>query len=320
MTPDRTALRAAEEALLGIELATADTVSGILMPAWRRLLALAIALWPGDDATPDEKQRVLDAVRLNSLQPRMALVRQAIKDGARQALAHGLKTAQDEALIAGVRVVLPPSALHVSADIHERVDALERTMREQVAAAQSALDDAETLVDVQVAMGVAKQGINRSEAVARYATNQASNDALTEVSHATDDLVSIWHAERDACLHCLAYQGRIDTGHGFPEGLTFDKHALDTGPVDNPPLHPNCRCSVWLVHKDVAQPLADSLEREAERSVLRGWSRPSESNNARIQAAQRLLNVGTDLPKSVKAYAERAIKRGEFGRGRTPPA
>lgn len=312
-------LLAAEEAMLAIETGTSDQVASILMPTWRKLLASAIALWPGDDATPEAKRAALKNVRLNSMQARTALVRQAVKTGARAALEHGIRTAQADALAAGAVISLHPSSLHVSEEIHRNVDKLEQSMHVTLTKSGVLLRQAETLDDVQVALAVAKQSIGKSQAVARYATNQAANDALTTVSRATDDLVSIWHAERDACLHCLAYQGHIDSGQGYPEGLTFDAEPLTDGPVDSPPLHPNCRCSQWLVHKDVAQPLADSLQREAERSVLRGWSVPSESNTARIQAAQRLLKTGTNLPKSVKAYAERAIKAGEFKRGRTPP-
>ena len=46
---------------------------------------------------------------------------------------------------------------------------------------------------------------------------------------------------------------------------------------------------------------------------------PSEGNSVRIDAARRLLNEGTNLPKSVKQYAEKSVKRGEFSRGRKPP-
>jgi len=316
---DVTPLLKAEDDLLAIELDTSDKVASILRPVFARILAEITALWPGDDASQDAKTRALASVRLNRLQPLMALVRSTIKQGAREALAHGLRAAQDEALAAGARAMLPPSGYHLSAALHGRVDKLEQDMRESVANSSVLLGHVDTLTDVHIALAVAQQGINKSEMVARYVTNEASNDALTTVSRATDELVSVWHAERDACLDCLAYQGEIDTGEGYPEGLTFADKPISRGPVESPPLHPNCRCSQWLVHKDVAEPLAESLKREAERSVLRGWSLPSESNNARVAAANRLLNRGTDLPKSVREYAQRAVKHGTFMRGRRPP-
>lgn len=71
--------------------------------------------------------------------------------------------------------------------------------------------------------------------------------------------------------------------------------------------------------------LPSALRREAERSVLRGDALPSELENVRLQAADRLLNrIGTTknsrspsgwpVPASVKKRAERAVKRGAFTR------
>lgn len=71
--------------------------------------------------------------------------------------------------------------------------------------------------------------------------------------------------------------------------------------------------------------LPAALRREAERSILRGDALPSESENVRLQAADRLLaRIGSDknspspsgwrVPASVKARAERAVKRGRFTR------
>ncbi|MFB9924867.1 hypothetical protein ACFORO_25865 [Amycolatopsis halotolerans] len=71
--------------------------------------------------------------------------------------------------------------------------------------------------------------------------------------------------------------------------------------------------------------LPSALRREAERSVLRGDALPSESENVRLQAADRLLArigsaknsrspSGWRVPASVKQRAERAVKRGAFTR------
>ncbi|WP_336158185.1 hypothetical protein [Amycolatopsis sp. VC5-11] len=71
--------------------------------------------------------------------------------------------------------------------------------------------------------------------------------------------------------------------------------------------------------------LPSALRREAERSILRGDALPSESENVRIQAADRLLNrigsqknsrspSGWRVPASVKKRAERAVQRGAFTR------
>jgi hypothetical protein len=57
---------------------------------------------------------------------------------------------------------------------------------------------------------------------------------------------------------------------------------------------------------------AEALRREADRSVLRGFSLESESMKTRIDAADRLVSRGVDAPKSVIAYARRSIKVGVF--------
>jgi hypothetical protein len=309
--------------LLGIEQDTESDVESVFQPILNRLFGFGVAFWPGDDATLDEQQEALERLNVDELVEAVPRARQAIKRGATRALSHGLDVALAEAEIAGADVTpdaLPPATRHVSADIHARVDALEVVMRSKVAKTKILLRHATTQSDVLESLAVANQGVNYAKQVARQSTNEASNDALTTVSHTVDVVVSVWRAERDACVHCLAYQGEIDNGKGYPAGLTFGDKPLDNKKVPKPPLHPNCRCTQSLVHKEVVNPLAKSLKREAKRSVLRGWSRPSESEKVRLEAAKRLVQSGNTLPKSVNAYAEAAIKRGEFARGRTPPA
>ncbi|WP_336156647.1 hypothetical protein [Amycolatopsis sp. VC5-11] len=71
--------------------------------------------------------------------------------------------------------------------------------------------------------------------------------------------------------------------------------------------------------------LPASLRREAERSILRGDKLPSESENIRLRAADRLLArigsgknsrspSGWQVPASVKKRAEKAVQRGRFTR------
>jgi hypothetical protein len=72
-----------------------------------------------------------------------------------------------------------------------------------------------------------------------------------------------------------------------------------------------------------------ALRREAERSILLGHALPSESENVRAQAADRLLaRIGTaknsrspsgwQVPASVKKRTERALKNGTFTTGSVP--
>lgn len=310
------------EKLLGIEVATETEVESVFQPILNRLFGLGVALWPGDDATLDEQQAALERLNVDALIEATPRARAAIKKGSRDALSHGLDVAIEEARAAGARVrpsALPPATRHLSPEIHARVDSLDAVMRSKVLKTKIMLRHATTQADVLESLAIANQGVNLAKQVARYSTNEASNDALTTVSHSVDSLVSVWRAERDACVHCLAYQGQIDDGKGYPTGLTFGAKPLNNDNVRKPPLHPNCRCTQSLVHVDAVKPLAKALKREAKRSVLRGWSRPSESEAVRLDAAKRLVRSGNTLPKSVNAYAEQAIKRGEFARGRTPP-
>jgi hypothetical protein len=133
-------------------------------------------------------------------------------------------------------------------------------------------------------------------------------------------MLRLWVAERDACLHCLAYQGRVAPVEGsFPRGLTFADKPLKNPRLAGPPLHPNCRCDVQPIHEDdVNSDLTEGLLREARRSVVKGWSLPSESNASRLRAADRLLQAGARLPKSVEQEARRAVRQGKF-RSRTVP-
>lgn len=120
----------------------------------------------------------------------------------------------------------------------------------------------------------------------------------------------VWIAERNACVHCLAYSGRVaQPGKPFPGGLTYGAKSYYPEPLMRPALHPNCRCQLEPLN---SQQFADTLRREADRSVLRGFSLESESMKVRLDAARRLLDSGVDLPASVQGYARKAIRDGKF--------
>lgn len=146
------------------------------------------------------------------------------------------------------------------------------------------------------------------------AINRGGNEGSTAVADAAG-LPTVWVAETDACLECLAYSGRVaDPGEDFPGGLTYGAKSYNTEPLPYPPEHPNCRCTVEPLND---QSYADTLRREADRSVLRGFSLENESMKARVDAASRLLKDGVTAPASVKAYARASISAGKFAtRGR----
>ena len=175
--------------------------------------------------------------------------------------------------------------------------------------AEAVLDDG--LDAVQAALRTAHQAVTRVRATVAHEITAATSDGVRAVAE-TAGVRVIWVAERDACLTCLAYAGATAIpGQAFPSELTFaDKPMAARGPILGPPRHPHCRCVLQLWDpSDTA--VADALKREARRSVLRGWA-GSESTQARLNAAERLLRLGAGMPKSVEQAARRAIRTGRF--------
>lgn len=120
----------------------------------------------------------------------------------------------------------------------------------------------------------------------------------------------VWVAETTACVHCLAYSGVVvNPGDDFPAGLSYGRRPQAGSPGRTPPRHPRCRCEVEPLR---SQDYADALRREADRSVLRGFSLESESMKTRIEAAEDLLERDPDAPKSVIEFARDAVDEGRF--------
>lgn len=199
----------------------------------------------------------------------------------------------------------PPKALVAAARASEKAIAAELAKARKLARAGA--DVATVLAPVFNASNVLQRDVTTL-------VNHAGNKGTAAVADAVG-LSTVWVAETNACVECLAYSGRISKpGKPFPGGLTYGAKSYHPDPVDVPPRHPRCRCTIEPL---VSREYADALRREADRSVLRGFSLESEPMHVRVDAAERLLARGVEAPKSVKAYAARAIKAGEFGtRGR----
>ena len=150
---------------------------------------------------------------------------------------------------------------------------------------------------------------NTVRATITHAVVQSRNEASAKVATLAG-LPTVWISETTACVNCLAYSGQVvSPGDSFPDGLTFGASPLKTPTLKHPPLHPHCRCTI----EPLLDPsFAEALRREAERSVLRGFSLESESMRVRVDAADRLLKRGVTAPKSVIAYSERSVKAGKF--------
>jgi hypothetical protein len=176
----------------------------------------------------------------------------------------------------------------------------------------------ETHAELVEALSPAQAAVNDVDRDTRTVVNTALNEGAAAVAeHHDADL--LWMSERDACVVCLALAGTVVAhNEDFPIHATFGAKPTEwrtpSGGLRRPPRHPRCRCRCvpWLGHVGPGPSLPEVMKREAERSVLRGWSLPSESEQVRIQAAERLLARGTTLPKTVQERARGAVRRGRF--------
>lgn len=198
-----------------------------------------------------------------------------------------------------------------------RVVPVEREVRRAVEVAAGELQRAR---GEQERRAVADRAARHLEGVATTAVNQAASVGVDEAARQLDADGVMWVAERDGCLHCQALSGHImPLGRRFPVSVTFGDKPLRWAKFTGlPPRHPHCRCRPRPVWGD-AQGASTALQREARRSVVRGFGLPSESQAARLRAADRLLRRGAGLPRSVEAYGRDAVRAGRFPRGRAVP-
>jgi hypothetical protein len=317
--PQSIALEQEAERQVTAELAAAVAVA--LELAGGALLAGSLAALSVAALTALQRQ-LQAAVRAIQTTPDMApelrrYADRALELGTRQALRDMPRADRNR------RPLLPPAAglreLYNSvAGIDERA---RRNLDQLLTLAKFPINDDSILATASAA----KHLENDARATTRWVTNRAVNLGTRRTAEARGFSV-IWVAERDACLHCLAYAGQVaGPGEAFPGGLTFGDKPLSEEPIPDPPLHPNCRCRLkpYALHTEpAAVSLAHALEREARRSVVRGFSNYA-STPARLRAAQRLLDSGASLPKSVVERARRDLARGQFStrhRGSRVPA
>ncbi len=305
------------DTLLELEEATATKAVKPFIQPFRVVLRVLHAVWPGAAAPDAEKKMALKRLDTESFMTPLSEVEAVILDGAVDALRHGITEGLSQAGLRGSRLD-KSFKRELTTEMETWVRATNGVMRRRVDAGSAVLSQATTMVEAQTGLALANPGpvVTRHS---RWITNRVSNEGLTLVGEADPTSVLIWRAERDACVHCLAYQGHARMRGGYPTGLTFGKKPLHKQRVTMPPLHPNCRCTQWLIGRDVAKRIQEALLREAKRSILRGWSVESESNTVRVDAARRLLAKKPAVPKSVSAYARSAVRSGEFKRGRDFP-
>lgn len=329
-----------EAAILALELQVAHALS---WPLRARLAALDHAIaaqWPtrtGTAATPVDAAVRARAVReLNHLIEEVdgRRVAAAVLDAATRAAALGNAQALEQIAVqtAGPRTpfvrvqtpLAPTEPWALQPPVRAVATAAGKTAAVHLRDAAKALTTAETPAQARAAIAVAERAPNALETATGWAVNRASDDSVRAAA-ARQSAQTLWIAERDACVVCLALSGTLAdplTGEGFDEEATFGApgSAMPVWPPGQPllapPRHPHCRCHivVWLGTAPGRPDLPETLRREALRSILRGFSRPSESHRVRVAAAERLLRGGqaAHLPKSVRAYAASAVLAGRF--------
>lgn len=175
----------------------------------------------------------------------------------------------------------------------------------------------ETKADLVRVLGVVSTVKSRAEGQVRWTANEGLNAGTAAVARRMKRSL-IWVAEREACLHCLAYAGwSVRPGDTFPAGLTYGDRPLPGDGVPYPPLHPSCRCQVRVWEGPVGEPPVDRtstsqaarLAAEARRTVVYGWTEHA-SRPATIRAMSRLLQAGADLPPSVERRARELVRKG----------
>jgi hypothetical protein len=284
-----------------------------LLDLERRVLREAAGDWLG---SIDELKRLLAMESPTLRAAVLSLLAPRIEDVALVGLLEAANLGAEDAATIARDADLSDEAL-AQLDAATRAVIVRREQRNAIKgldkAAESALDKAHKLLAagaaIEAVLSPLFESANHTRLVLETTINATANEAVIDVADAVD-LALVWVAERNACVTCLAYAGQVARDRApFPGGLTFGRKSYNPEAIKGPPRHPHCRCHLEPL---VADEYAEALRREAERSVLRGYSLENESMGVRVDAAERLLARGTDAPKSVQAVAARAVKRGQF--------
>lgn len=331
---------AAELALLEQQAVAAATAQqrSMLAQVFRQTAAQYVLMFGGTDAPADPAR---SGVLLDPIV--QTLVQVATLDYATP-LQHYADLALARGVAYGNRYLAQPVAIQsvtASPQVADAIGGVAQSVADvadRVTAGYEQLEIAD-FSGLQRAMSRAAQVANPVKQAAAWSTVRANSDGLHEVAARTGGRL-LWVAERDACVVCLALSGRLSdpsTGEAFDEEATFGKpgSAMSVWPIGmpltRPPRHPFCRChlEIWFgvstgeggPHDDALYNRPDiaagvdlpaALRREAKRSVLRGWSLPTESHKVRLDAADRLLQRGAGMPTSVEDRARRAIRNRRF--------
>lgn len=299
--------RQVEERSAGVlRLALADAARRLAVEYIKVAGDLRTPVPPGVQDTLRAKMRRIVGALLTGFVSELPRIVAALRD----AIGRGLQLGTRASSRRPRRLKLQPSP-----DLNAAVAGVQRTLREDVAAARKAAEGMRLrrYRDATAVLAKANQAVNNVSRAARWAANRAVNEGVRAAADA-EGAPALWLAERDACLTCLAYAGEIaEPGEPFPAGLTFGDKSTVPERIYSPPAHPECRCRLqkWYgTEPEFGVQLPNALRREAQRSVLRGDS-DYASRPAKMRAADRLLKTQlSGLPETVKLRARKKINDG----------
>lgn len=305
------------ELLLVIEAAAVFAAAGRLRAAVAAFAREARSRWIVTAANPAARQLAVGILRRR-------LYEMAADPVTVGRIAPAIRNHAVHAARAGAEAAVPSgrSAAALPADpvVREVARSAGRNAASHLRAAEQLLRQAETPMQLAEVVAEAGQSVTTTELAAAYAVHHAANAAVRREA-ARYGAEVIWIAERDACVVCAALSGHVANpgeGGGFDEFATFGPHRPAAPwppghPLLQPPRHPRCRCQLQAWYASLQPDFPSALKREAARSILKGWSRPSESHSIRIAAARQLLAAGgAGLPISVQRASAHAVAAGRF--------
>lgn len=278
--------------------------------------------------------------------PLSDMVRAALgaSNGALKGLEGSVISALSEAVGSAVTAAASQGKAFVEAATGEAAEAGTKprkpSLREERATVKAAIKEGESafkkllkrnvierlgLRGILAGLNQARNVLSRAKSTITTSVNANVEKTMRATSTANKAPMEVWVAERDACVRCSKYAGQVvKRGEDWKGGQSWDPKQVDRNAKGvRPPLHPHCRCRpvpwnpAWAKEGEVSLP--EAVTREAQRSVARGFSLPSESNASRIRALKALLQSNPKLPKTVLERARRDLNRGEFARGRSVP-
>jgi len=327
--PDLDALLVVQAAtLLTLEAGSAYAASASLRRALAAFARDANRRWIVAGASPVSAQALRESDREHLTQALVMQLRQVAASTGRD-LGPILRGEAEKALElgaqhAGQQIGLAIDAAELALDDTARglIEATPQAAVSHLLRAAGQLQRARSGLDLQAAIAEAHRATAAVDTGSTYLTNHVANDAARQVAVRFGEKL-LWIAERDACVVCLKLAGELadpNEGIGFDEFATYGPYEPPSVwpygmPLMRPPRHPHCRCQVcvWLGSAPGQPDLPQRLRHEAARSILKGWSLPSESRTMRLRAAQKLLaGGGRGLPRSVQEEAARAVASGRF--------